>query len=57
MSPEGKKAETLAGRLMGQGVSASVLKHVAVITMLIDHVTCCFLEMAECLLRRFQIGI
>ena len=45
MSPEEKKAETLAGRLMGQGVSASVLKHVAVITMLIDHVTCCFLEM------------
>ncbi len=44
MSSEGKMAENPVGRLMQNGVSASVLKYAAVITMLIDHITCCFLE-------------
>ena len=44
MSFEKNRVPDMARRLIREGVSASVLKHAAVITMLIDHITCCFLE-------------
>lgn len=44
MSSENRSPAERAGGLLSAGISAAGLKYAAVITMLIDHITCCFLE-------------